>query len=134
MNARASVSEPNRSGKVGRYFRVLNSRDAMDPEDLLHHLLGQHPGLMGVDVHADDVAGVDVDHHVGVVVDAPGWTGELGDVAGVDLPGPVATSSGTARAGWRASRRRSLSWPASARIRYIVETEHKYSPRLSRVA
>ena len=37
-------------------------------------------------VCADDVAGVDVDHHVGIEVGALDRPGELGDVPGLDLP------------------------------------------------
>ena len=38
--------------------------------------------------------------------------------------GAVATSSGHTLAGWRASRRRSLTCLLSASTRYIVDTEH----------
>jgi len=49
-------------------------------------------------------------------------------------PGPVAISSGRALAGWRARRLRSFTCAFAARIRYIVETEHRYSPRASSTA
>ncbi|WP_065492482.1 hypothetical protein [Rhodococcus opacus] len=39
--------------------------------------------------------------------------------------GAVATSSGQARAGWRACRRRSVTCAFSRSIRYIVETEQR---------
>ena len=41
---------------------------------------------MCVHVNSDDVAGVDVEHHVRVEVGAFDRPGELGDVPGVDLP------------------------------------------------
>ena len=66
---------------------VHHLRGAVDGEDLLHQFLGQDTCLAGVDVGADEVAGVDVDQHVGVVVDALARAGEFGDVPGVDLPG-----------------------------------------------
>ena len=60
--------------------------NAVDAEDFLDHFLGQGSGLVGVDVGADDVAGVDVDHHVGVEVGALDRPVELGDVPRVHLP------------------------------------------------
>jgi len=49
-------------------------------------------------------------------------------------PGPVATSSGTTRDGWRANRRRSFTCEYSSRTRYIVDMEHKYVSSSKRVA
>ena len=120
MKALACWRDPNRSGKTGAYFKVLNHaseyglsldtrgrewdrvtsrsasrvgdglgghrgapvgvhdlRDAVQGEDLLHHLFRQDAALVGVDGRPDDVAGVDVDHHVGVVVDALDRAGSL---------------------------------------------------------
>ena len=109
-------------------------RDAVDVEHLAHHALGEGPGLAGVHPCADDVPGVDVDHHVGVVVDALDWAGQLRDVPGVDLPGaggdqlgtggpgagPAGAARGPARvrAGsdtWWRSKRRRCPRPAAPR-------------------
>jgi hypothetical protein len=42
--------------------------------------------LAGSHGEADDVAGVDVEDHVAVVVDPAGWAAELGDVPAPYLP------------------------------------------------
>ena len=52
-------------------------RDAVDPEDLLHHVHGQHPGLGGVDVRADNEPRMDIDHHVAVEILPLDRAGEL---------------------------------------------------------
>ena len=41
---------------------VHDLRDAVHREDLLHQLLGQNTGFVGMDVDTDEVAGVDADH------------------------------------------------------------------------
>src|SRR5271163_4576976 len=48
--------------------------------------LGQNTGFMGMDVDTDDVAGVDVDHHVRIEVGALHRARELGDVPRIHLP------------------------------------------------
>ena len=58
------------AGHRGAPVGVHDLRDAVDGEDLLHQFLCQNTGFVGMDVDADDVAGVDVDHHVGVEVGA----------------------------------------------------------------
>ena len=84
------VGEQRRDG-FGRHRRaavgVHHPRDAVDGEDLLHHLSRQDGGLVGVHVRAHDVPGVDVDHHVRVEVRALDRPGELGDVPAEHLPG-----------------------------------------------
>lgn len=74
--------------------------DPVDRERLAHHFFRQDGGFGDMDVRADDVAGVDVDHDVGVVVDALGRTGQHKVLSQVNTcPGPVAIRSGRARAG-----------------------------------
>ena len=72
-------------GHRGAAVSVHDLRGAVQPEHVPHHLLGEQPGLVGVDPDADDVAGVDVDHHVRVEVAALHRPGEFGDVPGVHL-------------------------------------------------
>jgi hypothetical protein len=63
-------------------------RGPMDSEDHLHHLHRQLPGFRRVDMGADDVAGVNIDHHhVAVKILPLDGPGKLCDVPGVDLPG-----------------------------------------------
>ena len=60
----------------------------MDPKDFLHHLHRQRARLVGVNDGSDDVAGVDVQDHVEVVVLPLRRTVQLGDV-----PGAMPTSA-----------------------------------------
>jgi len=50
---------------------------------------------VGVDDGSDDVAGVDVDHHIGVEVGALDRPGELGDIPAVNLTGGGGDQLGT---------------------------------------
>ncbi len=61
-------------------------RNTVHLEHLLDEFFGQNAGFMGVDVNPDDVARVDVDHHVGIEVGALDRAGELGDVPRIHLP------------------------------------------------
>ncbi len=55
----------------------------MDPEDLLHHVHGQHPGLGGVDVRADNEPRMDIDHQLAVEILPLDRAGELRDIPAV---------------------------------------------------
>ncbi len=89
--------------KVGDGFRghrgapigMDHVRDTMGVEHVPDRRLGEGLRLTGVHPRPDDVPGVDVDHHVGVVVDAFDRSGEFRDVPGVDLPRPVGDQFGT---------------------------------------
>jgi hypothetical protein len=50
---------------------VHDLRDAMHCEDLLYQFGCQNTGLVSIDVNTDEVAGVDVDHHVRIEISAP---------------------------------------------------------------
>ena len=59
----------------------------MHREDLFHQFSCQHTGFVRVNMDADNVARVDVDHHVRIEVLTFPRTGELGDVLRMHLPG-----------------------------------------------
>ena len=70
-----------------RYANMyLFRRYTVHLEDLLHQFLCQKTGFVGMDVDTDDVAGVDVDHHVRIEVGALHRGRELGDVPRIHLP------------------------------------------------
>ena len=82
------ISEQRSDGLAGHRrapIGVHNLRYTVHREDLLHQFLGQHTGFVGMDVGTDDVAGVDVDHHVRIEVAALPRARELGDVPAVHL-------------------------------------------------
>ena len=73
------------AGHRGSPIGVHDLRDAMHPEDLLHQFPCQNTGFVGMDVNTDEVAGVDVDHHVRIEIGALHWAREFGDVPAVHL-------------------------------------------------
>ena len=104
---------------------VHHLRYTVHREDLLHQFLGQNTGFVGMDVDTDDVAGVDVDHHVRIEVGALHRAREFGDVPRIHLPRRDRDQLRAHLAGCRASRRRSATSVFSASTRYIVDTEHR---------
>src|SRR5665647_3559449 len=60
--------------------------DPVDPEDLLHHLYRQRTRLVGVDHGADDIPGVDIDHHVRIEILALHRPGQLRYIPREHLP------------------------------------------------
>lgn len=62
-------------------------RNPVDTEDMFHHFRRQQPRFAVADLNADDVAGVDIEHHVGVVVLAFDRPGQFCDVPRVHVPG-----------------------------------------------
>ena len=114
------------AGHRGSPIGVHDLRYAMQLEDLLHQFFCQNTGFVGMDVNTDEVAGVDVDHHVGIEIGALHWAREFGDVRQLyTCCGAVATSSGHTWLGCRASRRRSATSVCCPNTRYIVDTEHR---------
>src|SRR5690606_26285595 len=74
------------AGHRGAPISVHDVWDAVGAEDLFHHLLGQLAAFAGVHMDPDDVTRVNVDHHVGVVVDPFDRAGQFGDVPRIHLP------------------------------------------------
>ena len=73
-------------GHRGAPVGVHDLRDTVDREHLAHHFFCQDGGFGDMDVRADEIARVDVDHDVGVVVTPRAGPGHLGDVPGEHLP------------------------------------------------
>ena len=83
------IGEQRGDGLAGHRRSPIGVHDLRDPctaEDPLHQFFGQDTGFVGMDVGTDDVAGVDVDHHIRIEVGALHRTRELGDVPRVHLP------------------------------------------------
>src|SRR6202161_293590 len=59
------------AGHRGSPIGVHDLRYAMHREDLLHQFPCQNTGLVSMDVNTDEVAGIDVDHHVRIEISAP---------------------------------------------------------------
>ena len=84
------IIEQGRDGLTGHRrptIGVHHLRDALDAEDLGHQINSQQSGLGVVHVRTDDVPGVDVDHHVAVVIQTTVRAGELRNIPAVHLPG-----------------------------------------------
>lgn len=83
------LGPPNSAAKIWTSStsrgQLNDLRDALDTEDLLRQFLRQLSGCMPVDVRADDVEGLDVDHQVAIKILALDGSCQLRAVRRVDL-------------------------------------------------